>query len=40
MILETIDFTDFYKHIEGIFCNHFTQKETADIMEFVEELII
>lgn len=35
MILETIDFTDFYAHIRGIFSSHFTEGETNDIMEFV-----
>lgn len=38
MILDSIDFTDFFKHIEGIFCNYFSQKETADIMEFIDIL--
>jgi len=35
MILEDLDFTDFFKHIEGIFCNHFSAEETKNIMEFV-----
>jgi len=38
MILDTLDFIDFYKHIEGIFSNHFSEKETKDIMEFVDIL--
>jgi len=35
MILDSIDFTDFFNHVEGIFCNHFSKKETKDIMEFI-----
>jgi len=38
MILDTIDFTDFFKHIEGIFENHFSQKEVKDLMGFVDIL--
>ena len=38
MILKDIDFTEFYKHIEGIFAMHFTEQETATLMEFVEVL--
>ena len=38
MILDSIDFTDFFKHVEGIFQNHFSQKETQTIMEFVDIL--
>ena len=38
MILDTIDFTDFFKNIEGIFENHFSQKEVKDLMEFVDIL--
>ena len=38
MILDTLDFTDFFKYIEGIFSNHFSVGETKDIMEFVDIL--
>lgn len=38
MILDTIDFTDFFKHIEEIFRKHFTEEEVKDLMEFVEIL--
>jgi len=35
MILKDLDFTDFFAHIEGIFCNHFSSEETNNIMEHV-----
>ena len=38
MILNTIDFTDFYKHVEGIFSQHFSTDEVNQLMEFVEIL--
>lgn len=38
MILDNIDFTDFFKHIEGIFCNHFSKRETEVIMEHIDIL--
>lgn len=38
MILETIDFTDFYSHVRGIFSPHFTEEDTDAIMEFVDIL--
>ncbi len=38
MILKTIDFTEFYKNITGIFAKHFTERETAILMEYVEVL--
>jgi len=38
MILENLDFTDFYKHIEEIFSLHFFKKEVKHIMEFVDVL--
>lgn len=38
MILEDLDFTDFYKHIEEIFSPYFLKKEVRDIMEFVHVL--
>ena len=38
MILETIDFTEFYKNITGIFAKYFTERETAILMEYVEVL--
>lgn len=38
MIIKTIDFTDFYIHIKGIFIKHFTKEEVNDIMDFVEIL--
>lgn len=38
MILKDMDFTDFYKHIRGIFSKHFSNTEVDNIMEFVEIL--
>ena len=38
MILKTIDFTEFYKNIVGIFSKHFTEQETTTLMEYVEVL--
>jgi hypothetical protein len=38
MILETIDFKPFFKHIEGVFNPHFSAKETRHIMKFVSIL--
>mgnify|MGYP001463883891 CR=1 FL=1 len=38
MILETIDFTDFYKQTRSIFTEHFTNDEVKQLMEFVEIL--
>lgn len=38
MILNDIDFTDFFKHIEEIFCNHFNEEEVKELMEFVDIL--
>ncbi len=38
MILETIDFIEFYKNVEGIFAKHFSEQETVNIMEYVEVL--
>ena len=35
MILEDIDFTDFYSHISNIFSNHFSDKQTTELMEYV-----
>lgn len=38
MIIENIDFTDFFKHIEEIFSKHFIEEEVDQIMEYVEIL--
>lgn len=38
MILGTIDFTDFYAHINNTFRQHFSAEETEELMEFVEIL--
>jgi hypothetical protein len=38
MILESIDFTDFYAHIRSIFSKHFSAQQTDDLMEFVDTL--
>jgi hypothetical protein len=38
MILENMDFTDFYTHIRNIFSNYFTAEETDQIMEYVDIL--
>lgn len=38
MILETIDFTDFFDHIKGIFSSHFSVDATLRLLEFVEIL--
>lgn len=38
MILETIDFTDFFNHIRSIFSKHFTEDQTGQLMEFVDIL--
>lgn len=35
MILEDIDFTDFYKHVYGIFSKHFSIDTVAEIMGYV-----
>lgn len=35
MILESIDFTEFFEHISGIFSGHFSDEETTMLMEFV-----
>lgn len=35
MILENIDFTDFYRHIHDIFWKHFPVNEVAGLMEYV-----
>lgn len=38
MILEDMDFTDFYKHVENIFSEHFSEEDTGRIMYFVNVL--
>jgi len=38
MILDDIDFTDFYTHIRGIFSKHFDAGEVDQLMEYVEIL--
>ena len=38
MILEEMDFTDFYAHIRSIFSEHFTKAETDELMEYVDIL--
>ncbi len=38
MILKDMDFTDFYKHVEDIFSNHFSPEETTELMEYVHIL--
>lgn len=38
MILETIDFTDFYNNVVDIFSNHFSKEEVEQLMEYVEIL--
>lgn len=38
MILEDINFTDFYKHISDIFLNHFSGEEINELMGFVKIL--
>lgn len=38
MILKDIDFTEFYKNIIGIFSKYFTERETEDLMMFVDIL--
>ena len=38
MILEEMDFTDFYAHIRSIFSEHFTREETDELMEYVDIL--
>jgi len=38
MILENMDFTDFYKHIRDIFSSHFSEAEVEELMEYVEIL--
>ena len=38
MILKDMDFTDFYKHISDIFSQHFTKKQTTELMEYVHIL--
>lgn len=38
MILETMDFTDFYSHIKDIFSKHFSAEEVIDLMSFVDIL--
>lgn len=35
MILENMDFTDFYKYIYSIFLNHFSVEEITELMEYV-----
>ncbi len=38
MILNDMDFTEFYKYVRAIFSNHFSLEELEQIMEFVEIL--
>ena len=38
MILEDMDFTDFYKHVRDIFSKHFSEEELVELMEYVEIL--
>ncbi len=38
MILENMDFSDFFKHIETIFLKYFDVEQTESLMEFVEIL--
>ena len=38
MILEEMDFTDFYAHIRSIFSQHFTEVETNELMAYVDIL--
>jgi len=38
MILEDMDFTDFYKHVRGIFSKHFSKYDLEKLMEYVEIL--
>ena len=38
MILKTMDFTDFYKHIRDIFSKQFSSTEVGSIMEYVKIL--
>jgi hypothetical protein len=38
MILDSIDFTDFYSGIENLFSNHFSKVEVKQLMEYVEIL--
>lgn len=38
MILENIDFTDFYDHISNVFSKHFSVEQTNELMEFVKIL--
>lgn len=38
MILETMDFSDFYNRISDIFAKHFTVEEEVRLMEYVEIL--
>jgi hypothetical protein len=40
MILENIDFTDFYKQVFDIFSNHFSKSELAELMEYVDILSV
>jgi hypothetical protein len=35
MILENIDFSSFFAHIDDIFCKHFTEEQVDELMEFV-----
>jgi hypothetical protein len=38
MILEDMDFTDFYKQVRDIFSKHFSAEETKELMSYVEIL--
>ena len=38
MILKEMDFTNFYKHIEGVFLNHFSGEDVNELMGFVKIL--
>ena len=38
MILDTIDFTDFYSYVRGIFMGHFDSSELEELMDHVEIL--
>lgn len=38
MILETFDFSEFYKHVEQIFSQYFSTGQVQDLMEFVRIL--
>lgn len=38
MILESIDFTDFFSRVHSIFFNHFTEEQIDQLMEFVDIL--